>query len=169
MREDQKQTVELRTEMALRYEIDRHLDELIRAAGKRVHLLHDDRAMRESQIRNVLNVALDHSHSHLAVTNFIFYQIGRSGGNQAWMHSDFGKKVVQDIEAADGIVRKLAKSVTKGVCEKVQEANPDEVTRASQLRLMQLYLGYLNRWFYYGSKTRQWQDIKKAVEEEGHV
>jgi hypothetical protein len=168
-REEIRKGIELRTEMALNREIDRQLDRLIRAAGQRVHLLHDDRVMRESQLRNVLNVAISHPQSHLVVTNFIYYQVGRSGGNQAWLHSDFGKKVADDIQGPDGVVRQLASNVTDEVCRKVQESNREEVAHEAHMRLMRLYLGYLNRWFYYGSRTRQWKDIEDATKEESNV
>lgn len=166
---DSSQAIKLRRQMALRREIDTRLDKLVSAAGRRVHLLHDDRAMRESQLRNVLNVAMSHPQSHLVVTNFIYYQIGRSGGNQAWLHNDFGKKVVGDIQAPDGVIRHLTDEVTDVVCREVQEAARDEVAREAHLQLMRLYLGYLNRWFYYGYKTRQWKDIEEATKEESDV
>jgi hypothetical protein len=156
----------MRMQLALERAIDRQLDEVVRTAGRTVSLLHDDRAMRENQMRNVVDVALS-TQSLDVVTNFIRYQMGRSGGNQAWLHNNFGQKVVQDLENPEGVVQRLLTTVTEEVHRQVQEADPAEVRREAQLRLVRLYLGYLNRWFYYGSKTRRWQDITAATTEEG--
>lgn len=155
----------MRTQLALEYAIDQRLDALVRAAGKSVSLLHNDQAMRENQLRNVVDVAMS-TQSLAVVTNFIRYQMGRSGGNQAWLHSNFGQQVVQALENQEGIVQKLAAEVTDAVCGEVHEAERTAVRREAQLRLVRLYLGYLNRWFYYGSKTRRWQDIADATREE---
>ena len=81
----------MRTQLALERAIDRHLDTLVRAAGRTVSLLHDDQAMRENQMRNVVDVAMT-TQSLDVVTNFIRYQMGRSAGNRAWLHNDFGQK-----------------------------------------------------------------------------
>jgi hypothetical protein len=159
----EKEIVKVQTRLALQREVDRRLGEVVRAAGKRVHLLHDDRAMRENQIRNVLDVAMS-TQSIEVVTNFIRYQMGRSGGNQAWLHNNFGQEVVQDLEDRQRIIQRLAAEV----CHAVQEANRDQALREVQLRLARLYLGYLNRWFYYGKKRRSegaFQDIQRAVQE----
>lgn len=153
---------QLRTRLLLERAVDRRLDRLLRAAGRQVYLLRDDRTMRENQIRNVLEVALSKP-SIDVVTNFIRYQMGRSGGNQAWLHNNFGQKVVEDIER--GIVPELAAEVAEEVSREVPEADRDEVAREARLRLVRLYLGYLNRWFYYGFKTRRWDDIAAATKE----
>jgi hypothetical protein len=144
--------------------IDRRLDRLLRAAGRQVCLLRDDRTMRENQIRNVLDVALSKP-SLDVVTNFIRYQMGRSGGNQAWLHNNFGQKVVEDIER--GVVPELAAEVAGEVSREVPEADRNEVAREARLRLVRLYLGYLNRWFYYGFRTQRWDDIAAATKEAG--
>jgi hypothetical protein len=155
----------MRTQLALKQEIDRRLDELVREAGKSVHLLHDDRAMRENQLRNVVDVAMS-TQSLDVVTNFIRYQMGRSGGNQAWRHSDFGHKVIQALEGREAIVQRLTNEVTASVYAAVPESNRATIRQEAQLRLMRFYLGYLNRWFYYGSKTGRWQDVEAATREE---
>jgi hypothetical protein len=161
--------VSIQCEMALSREIEKHLDRLIRAAGEKALLLREDNTMRESQIRNVLDVALYHAQSQMAVANFILYQVGRSGGNRAWLHKSFGEQVVKDIQSAEGIVCLIAKDVAKAVCDEVQEARRDEVARRATLRLMRLYLGYLNRWFFYGEKTRQWNTLESLLKEECNV
>jgi len=153
----------LRERLVLGNAIDRRLDELVRAAGRQVLLLQDDRAMRESQFRNVLDVALS-TPSLEVVTNFVRYQMGRSGGNQAWLHNNFGQSVVQEIEK--GLIPRLAQEIANEVCEELGAQDRDAITREARLRLLRLYLGYLNRWFYYGSKTKQWDDIAAATKKE---
>ena len=164
-RQEATDVTTMRTQLALDRAIDRRLDTLVREAGRTISLLHDDRAMRENQMRNVVDVAMS-TQSLDVVTNFIRYQMGRSGGNQAWLHNDFGQKVVHELEGREGLVYKLTTEATEEVYRQVQEADPREIRRQAQLRLVRLYLGYLNRWFYYGSKTRRWNDITEATREE---
>lgn len=166
---DFDKAIRLRQQMILNREIERCLDELIRAAGEKACLLSDDKAMRESQLRNVLSVAVAHPLSHLTVSNFIYYQIGRSGVGHAWMHNNFGKQVVKDIQDADGIVSKLANQVADAVHNAVTEANRDEVRQDARGQLLRLYLGYLNRWFSSGSKARDWQGIENLLKEGRNV
>jgi len=156
----------MRMQLALERAIDGQLDEVVRTAGRTVSLLHDEPAMRENQKRNVVDVALS-TQSLDVVTNFIRYQMGRSGGNQAWRHHDFGQRVVQELESPEGVVHRLLTTVTAKVQQQVQEADEAEIRREAQLRLVRLYLGYLNRWFYYGSKTGLWADITTATRDEG--
>ncbi|HZP02603.1 MAG TPA: hypothetical protein VFD30_20295 [Terriglobia bacterium] len=152
-------TGEQRIELAMRKALDNELDQLVEAARRAILLLNDDRAMRENQIRNVLNVATS-TESLAVVTNFIRYQMGRSGGNQAWLHSNFGQTVVNDLESEKGEVAKLAESVTRKVCEKTGSTDRNRILGRARVELARLYLGYLNRWFYYGSKKPEhWNDI----------
>lgn len=153
----------LRERLVLGNVIDRRLDELVRAAGRQVLLLKDDRAMRENQLRNVLDVALS-TPSVEVVTNFIRYQMGRSSGNQAWLHNNFGQSVVQEIEK--GLIPRLAQEIANEVCKELGAQDRDAITREARLRLLRLYLGYLNRWFYYGFKRQQWEDIAAATKKE---
>jgi hypothetical protein len=72
---------------------------------------------------------------------------------------------VEEVEK--GIVPRLAAKVADEVCRELQTADRDEIVREARLRLLRLYLGYLNRWFYYGSKTKRWDDIVAATKEAG--
>ncbi len=161
-RKEAKEIRELRTCLVLERAINRRLDKLLRAAGRQVCLLRGDKTMRENQIRNVLDVAMSNPGIDV-VTNFIRYQMGRSGGNQAWLYNNFGQKVVEDIEK--GVVPGIAAEVADEVHREVQEVERDEVMHEARLRLVRLYLGYLNRWFYYGSKTQRWDDLAEATKE----
>jgi hypothetical protein len=153
-----------RLTLALNRAIDRRLDELVRDAGAVAHLLADDKLMRTSQLRNVLTVA-DDTQSVAVVTNFIRYQMGRSKRDEAWLHGDFGKKLVDALEHPKGVVERLVEKVVKEVTRQVEDATEESVTSLARVSLVRLYLGYLNRWFYYGDKTDQWDDIRNATQE----
>lgn len=154
-------TEEQRIVLAMRKALDKELDSLVEATRLAILRLRDDRAMRENQIRNVLDVATS-TGSLAVVTNFIRYQMGRSGGNEAWLHNNFGQTVVSDLEGEKGNVAKLAGKVTDKVCEETGSTDRTRVLAQARVELVRLYLGYLNRWFYYGSKTRDWDDIAAA-------
>jgi hypothetical protein len=113
--------------------------------------------MRENQIRNVLNVAVE-TRSVEVVVNFIRYQMGRSSQGKTWLYNGFGQQVIADIE---GPVGEAAKQVAKEVAEAVSDTDAKAICRDAHLALTRLYLGYLNRCFYYGDKTGQWDELYK--------
>jgi hypothetical protein len=136
---------DMRTTLAARKAIEEQLDELIRAASRNVAKLQGTEDMRESQIRNLVNLATA-SRSVEEVTNFIRYQIGRDAKEKTWGHNGFGKAVIADIET--GQVKAALEAVVKSV--------PDADLIATRSDLIALYLGYLNRCFIYASKTGDW-------------
>lgn len=153
---------DMRTTLAERKAVSDQLDELIRAASRNVAKLQGaEEEMRESQIRNLVNLAAS-SRSVEEVTNFIRYQIGRDVRGRAWGHNGFGKAVIEDIES--GQVRKALEAVVREV------PNADLVAVRSEL--ISLYLGYLNRCFVYASKTKDWssfvRDAGGAEEAQAH-
>jgi hypothetical protein len=133
------------TTLAARKAVSDQVDDLIRAASRNVTKLQGAEEMRESQIRNLVNLAAG-SRSLEEVTNFIRYQIGRDTKGKTWSHNGFGKAVIADIES--GQVRKSLEVVVAGV------PGADLVTIRSEL--IALYLGYLNRCFVYASRTHDW-------------
>jgi hypothetical protein len=142
---------EVATELAVQQAIARQLDELIRAGSRNVKLL-EGSEMKESQIRNALNVAAT-SQSIEEVTNFIRYQIGRDTRKLTWARKaggqSFGTAVIADIET--GQVQRALEAVIREV------PNADPV--AVRSKLIALYLGYLNRCFIYADKTKDWQSL----------
>jgi hypothetical protein len=134
--------------------IGQQLDRLILAASKNVAKLHGSN-MKESQIRNVVNVAAG-SVSIEEVTNFIRYQIGRRDTSRAWTHGSFGKSLIADIETG------AIKSALDNVFQSVPTADLVSV----RSRLIALYLGYLNRCFVYASKTDDWENLSSTIEAE---
>ncbi len=141
------------TTLATRKAVSGQIDDLIRAASRHVTKLQGAEEMRESQIRNLVNLA-SASRSVEEVTNFIRYQIGRDTKGKTWSHNGFGKAVIADIES--GQVRKSLEAVVAEVSE------ADLVAVRSDL--ISLYLGYLNRCFVYASKTGDWTSFSPAAE-----
>jgi hypothetical protein len=132
-------------EILLKKEIQKISGDLVRNAEE----LADnylDKDLKENQIRNVINVASS-AGSVLEVINFIKYQIGRCSPNKEWRYKKgageetFGKRLIHELtklkEEAEKIVKRLNKN---GFSEMVEEV---------WLKLTELYLGYLNRYFKY--------------------
>jgi hypothetical protein len=138
----------MRRELALTYAINQQLDPLVRLASTRVCTLTKETELEESQVRNVLNVAQE-SRSIEVVVNFIRYQIGRKGSTWGKQAHDIGHGVIRDIQEQ---VSTLADHVVAHLREQ-QIHNPEELRGEAYERLMLLYLGYLNRTFYYGKKA----------------
>jgi hypothetical protein len=125
-------------EMKLQKEIEGCIGDLIRTAEKLVTDLGDKiKSIEQNQIRNVLAVA--NSAPHVAVvTNFIRYQMGRSGApGKAWKNTGLGKAV---IDAIEGSMSRIA-----GKAAEKSGYNVDEV----QVRLTRLLLGFMNRRYVY--------------------
>jgi len=148
-------------ELALQASIRRQMDAIVRAANADAALL-EGAGLEKNQIRNVLNVA-EESHSLAVVTNFIRYQMGRSGTGPAWRHERdekvFGLHIVEQIESPTGIVARQTDAVLNQVQEQVEDISQEAI---NELRydLMRYYLGYLHRAFYYGNETGKWDDLR---------
>lgn len=155
----------LRRELLLDQAMNRQLDALVRRANQAVKLLKtqtldqnlsESKKIQVSQLRNLLNVAVE-TGSLEVVVNFIRYQIARNkdawGGNP----QDFGHQV---IAALRGPVRELTEKVVAEI--RVQDASFDmsSVEAEAFSRLMTLYLGYLNRAFYYAKRTGNFDDLE---------
>ncbi|MDQ1328841.1 MAG: hypothetical protein QG641_2127 [Candidatus Poribacteria bacterium] len=158
--------------LSLNQAIKCQLDKIISQANKTVTLLKPindkDSGMEENQIRNVLDVASESLHVEV-VTNFIRYQIGRSGIGEKWQYGDFGEKVIKDIES--GIVKECAKSAvyktTEEIMKSIGSVDQEHLNSIAYVRLTALYLGYLNRAFYYCKKGNGWG--KLAGKEDNNV
>ncbi len=144
---------EVRRRLLLQRAIGKELGSIVRLAAKTVRLLGPGKVseMRENQIRNVLSVAVE-TPSVEVTTNFIRYQMGRSSPGKTWLYNGFGQRVIADIE---GPIGEAAERVANAA------GVPDEkvVIPDAYLALTRLYLGYLNRCFYYGDKTGKWDEL----------
>ena len=123
---------------------------------------------QRSPFRNVLNVATDPGSGVEATTNYILYQLGRTGASPSWRNFFQGNdQRFQDKKFAVALVDEIKGlgEEARAVIKKVGE-NPDTDSGKEQLqqvhrRLMQLYLGNLARYQAFlanekrGSNTRQ--------------
>lgn len=126
-------------ELKLQSEIEKRIGKLVDEAEKLIINLGEKiNNIEGSQIRNVMAVANSAPHPAI-VTNFIRYQMGRSGApGKAWKESGLGDKV---ISAIDQTVRKLATEADQAA----NFGNVDDV----QIRMTRLLLGFMNRRFVY--------------------
>lgn len=172
MREHEQMRRELLIDQAIRKQLDALVSQANKTASELDPAKSSSRAqMEESQFRNVLSVAME-TRSIEVVVNFIRYQIARPGS--AWGNNDFGHKVILDLS---GIPRESSKpdepciigKLTDTVIEEVKaiitiEADVrDEIRATVAVRLMQLYLGYLGRAFYYAKKTDSFERLLEVA------
>ncbi|MCG8352698.1 MAG: hypothetical protein MI924_33450 [Chloroflexales bacterium] len=154
----------LRHELLLEEAINAQLDKLVGYATRTALLLDGNTKMKTSQLRNLLNVALDPA-SVEVVINFIRYQIAREGN--AWNPKNFGHAVIDDIR---GPVQQLVStSISKareleGQHLSSQVIDFDAQSYAIYVRLIQLYLGYLQRVFYAYDKAKSEQKKEAVVQ-----
>ncbi len=171
MSDNGKQAQALRA-LVLEETVRQQMDPIVRRAAEAVKLLkpkseREQSNMRENQIRNVLNV-VEESRSIEVVTNFIRYQIGRSGGGRQWQYNGFGLRVIEDIEK--GVVAKHARATGAQAAARIEElggeADAQELCAKAYVELTRYYLGYLNRAFYFCDKTEaENQDRKRRGQE----
>lgn len=152
--------------MALEQARNAQRDILVQHANKAVLLLKDARGLKESQIRNVVNVAGE-IESVEGLLNFIRYQIAREKGWQAGRSAkglDFGHQVIDDIHT---IVHQAACAAADQSFDHLEAAakrtndseNHSPIDRTAlyehaYLRLAEEYMGYLNRAFMYCEKLK---------------
>jgi len=146
-------------EMKKQREIKQKSGELIRKAqeliDKEVNGLHiyDKKTegnkkkdiLEENQIRNVLDVALV-ADCEEVIEVFIKYQIGRSGENSKWRFGNFGELLVKSM-------KKDIYDIAAQIAGELQLSDNEIEINDIWLRLIKLYLGYMNRYFYYKKNT----------------
>lgn len=151
---DQQSSDELRRELALDQAIGAQLDALVKRANRAVLQLRG-KQMEESQLRNLLDAAME-SGSVEVTAGFIRYQIGRDDKN-IW--KEFGHHVIRDLG-------ELGRDETGKIVDDLKKlgiADADALKPRIQARLMQLYLGYINRAFVYAKKTNGFDHLKEVV------
>lgn len=138
------QTLHLRLDLLLEQAITQQLDGLVRRASEAVLLLAGNRDMEVSQLRNLLSVSVE-SRSVEVVINFIRYQIARN--SRAWGigKEDFGHRVIEDLHKP---LQEWTDKVIVEVAQRDEKEHAESLRDRAKVRLMQLYLGYLNRAFY---------------------
>lgn len=154
-----QEEIEVQRELRLRYGVEQYVSTLIKKGAEAVRTLRPQSGqqspMEESQLRNLLNVALETS-SVDVITNFIRYQIGRSPNVWGSKERDFGPTLIRDIETGD--VLQAAEKITEDVREKVGAEHVGDTFQHVYLRLTRLYLGYAMRVFYYCKKREEAKD-----------
>ncbi|MFL6214387.1 MAG: hypothetical protein ACJ74J_10910 [Blastocatellia bacterium] len=126
-------------ELKLQRGIDQTIGTLVEQAEK---LIIDCRSkikqIDANQIRNVMAVANSAPHPAV-VTNFIYYQMGRSGKpSKAWKETKLGEAVVAVI---DGQLHRLA--------QKAVEAASYGSVETVQVEMTRLLLGFMYRRYVY--------------------
>jgi hypothetical protein len=164
-------------DQALSGAVQRQIRKVIETAARTVRRLQPTpegiSGMRESQLRNVVNVAID-AQSVTEVAAFILYQMGRSTNSRQWLYGDFGHAVVADLTARDrddGVVRAavgardeaLAALKAGGIDEPDAERRQAMLDEA-HIALARQYLGYLNRLFYYAERANGWDRLHSLME-----
>ncbi|MBD3181140.1 hypothetical protein GF312_02540 [Candidatus Poribacteria bacterium] len=162
--------LEMQEQLIFNREINMQLDKIVNRANKTVSRLKpgkNSNSLEESQIRNVLNVAND-SPIIEVVTNFIRYQIGRSKTGKQWQYNNFGEQVITDIES--DIVFKCAGSVADETIKKLKNKVPnlerDLLFYQAHIKLMKLYLGYINWAFKYSNENNDQKCWNRLVGKE---
>jgi len=147
------------TELKTKRQIDTKITPLIMhardyLANANIHIKRKDpkdnktREITDTKMRNLLNVAANAS-SGEEVISYLRYQIGRG----EWFWNE-GEKLINDLQ---NIRQKYAQDIAK----EVSNSNIEEIW----LKLIYLYLGYMNREFKY-MKQRDKGKGGKAEDEE---
>jgi hypothetical protein len=150
----------LRRELLLQEGIDKQLDPLVRQANATAAKLRESPRMEESQLRNLLNASIE-SGSIEVVINFIRYQIARSGSAWGTAPDSFGHTVIRDLRETLPLWTDKVMAFVQA--QKDSPALSDDERSRIEVRLMQLYLGYLNRAFYYGKKTGEFDKLTEVA------
>lgn len=148
----------LRRDLLLDTELDRRMDAVVQQASRTAALLENTR-MEKSQLRNLLNVAVE-SRSQAVVINFIRYQIARDKDKWGTRPNDFGHTVIADLQ---GLVATMADEAARAVVVQMSDAPEAVLRETAYAQLMQRYLGYLNRAFYYGKETKDFARLREGT------
>lgn len=150
----------LRRELLLEQAIDQQINKVVVQANTTAAKLKEHPRMEESQLRNLLNAAIE-SRSVEVVINFVRYQIARNGSAWGTPLDSFGHTVINDLRTS---LQEWTDKVETFIREKAgAEEVTDHLREQARVRLMQLYLGYLNRAFYYGKKTGEFDRLVEVA------
>jgi hypothetical protein len=133
----------LRVNLLVEKVINDQLDQVVLYATESTVLLAGAK-MKDNQLRNLLNVSVE-TDSIEVIRNFIRYQMGRS--RQEWK-SEFGQNVL------DTITTKLFDVTATCLKTLPEELRTKDFEKQIYLKLTRLYLGYLQRSFYYADKVQ---------------
>ncbi|MCA9954846.1 MAG: hypothetical protein KC434_09020 [Anaerolineales bacterium] len=129
----------------LQQQIDLYTEELVEMADKTLSQKRMDsikRDLRTAQLNNLLGVALE-SPSVAPIRNWVNFQMGRRETQRAWNESGFGEDVLKDLVA----IRPFSVEVVNAVFPQADEKSRKRHLSQTYLKMVQLYTGYLKRWF----------------------
>lgn len=148
----------LRRDLLIEQGIERQLDTLVNQANQTASILANQPGMEENQLRNLVNAAIE-TRSSEVVINFIRYQIARNGSAWGTAPDSFGHTVIADLNTLLPQWHRAVLAFVAGQPNPPQISGEDSAK--AMVRLMQLYLGYLNRAFYYGKKTKDFAALAR--------
>jgi hypothetical protein len=177
----------LRRELLLQEGINSQLDKLVGLATQAVLKLPADTGMEESQLRNLLNASIE-SGSVEIVTNFVRYQIARRKDDWQADPDGFAHTIINELYAsvdqmATKVIQYAQNSIRGGAEKEIQHLKDGDDQRRQEIirqrdddiaafenrhkdvhvKLMRLYLGYLNRTFYFYKKSRGWNEPERSA------
>ncbi len=109
--------------------------------------------LSHSQVRNLIAIA-NETESPAVVTNFIRYQIGRAGKNDAWDKpgvSSTGDQLIEEID--NGTVAQALNHVETAM-EELRQSLDLRSTQSARMALIRHYLGFVSRYLKYLEKTQ---------------
>ncbi|MGQ9626633.1 MAG: hypothetical protein ACUVV0_06985 [Anaerolineae bacterium] len=142
--------------LKMRQSVENLMNSIVRRAQKLIERTGIERSqMKETQLDNLLGVAMDTSSAEV-VKNFILYQVGRDSKREdTWRYKGFGQELVREI---DRLRNDIAKQVVGQVKERPSEKEIDDVW----IYIIRQYLGQLRRYFYYRKKEYETREGEKA-------
>lgn len=142
--------------LKMRQSVENLMNSIVRRAQKLIERTGIERSqMKETQLDNLLGVAMDTSSAEV-VKNFILYQVGRDSKREdTWRYKGFGQELVREI---DRLRNDIAKQVVGQVKERPSEREIDDVW----IYIIRQYLGQLRRYFYYRKKEYETREGEKA-------
>lgn len=154
---DSNDSAALQRALLLEQAITAQLDDLIKAAVGATLLLDGNRDMEVGQLRNLLNASIESRGQVEVVVNYIRYQIARN--ERAWGRG-FGNRVIADLR---GTVDAMAAAAARQVADRLPtDAERGDLKPKAFARLMQLYLGYLHRSFYFARRVGSFDSLKEV-------
>ncbi|NJN19624.1 MAG: hypothetical protein HC822_26975 [Oscillochloris sp.] len=156
---ERQESEALRRDLLLEQEINRRLDAVIKRATQTTLQLDGNRDMEVSQLRNLLNTAIESRGSIEVVVNFIRYQIARSPRAWGQTSQSFGHQVIADLR---GPISTMATEVADKVLPLLKAEADPELRQDAFARLMQLYLGYLHRTFYFARRVGSFDSLQEV-------
>lgn len=169
----ERENLRLRRDQALGSAVQYHIRDVIKVAANTLARLKPANGrkseMRENQLRNVVNASISAA-SVEEIAAFILYQMGRSKHSRQWLYGDFGDEVVKEL--LEKGVKKAAQQAEERARHLIGDKTvpePEKLFEEAHLALARQYLGYLNRMFYFASRSGdegRWDDLVILAGEE---